>query len=361
MNDVKNKTAMITGITGQDGSYLAKFLLKKGYRVHGLVRPSSGSDYWRIKEIINQVKLHECDMTCSSSISKALFQIKPTEIYHLAAQSHVGRSFNIPEYTADVTAISTLRILESIRTLNLGKDTKFYQASSSELYGNPVEFPQNENTPFNPISPYAIAKLHAFWTTRFYRDTYKLFACNGIMFNHESPFRGEMFVTRKITKTLCNIVIGTEKCLYLGNLDAERDWGHAEEYVEMQWAMLQQDEPEDFVIATGVKHTVREFLNMSALQLGIELLYKGKGTDEIAIVANVRGDKTHSIKPGDVIVRVMPEYFRDNDVRALLGDSRKAQQQLKWTPKKTLEDICKEMIQYDYSLQLHKSQINTIY
>lgn len=349
-----NKTALITGITGQDGSYLAEFLLEKGYEVHGIKRRASSFNTQRIDHIYQEPSvddqsfiLHYGDLTDTSNLTRILQTVKPDEVYNLAAQSHVAVSFEAPEYTADTDAIGALRILEAIRLLGLEKKTRFYQASTSELYGEVQETPQTENTPFYPRSPYAVAKMYAYWITVNYREAYGMYACNGILFNHESPRRGETFVTRKITRALCNISQGLEICLYLGNMDALRDWGHAKDYVRMQWIMLQQDAPDDFVIATGKQISVREFVKISAAELGIELKFSGQGVDEIAIVTSVEKDKCPAVSIGDVLVRVDPRYFRPTEVETLLGDPSKAKEKLGWKPEITVEQMCAEMIQYD--------------
>ncbi len=348
------KVALITGVTGQDGSYLAEFLLDKGYVVHGIKRRSSSFNTGRIDHIYEDphitnahFKLHFGDLTDTSNLIRIIQETQPDEIYNLGAQSHVAVSFEIPEYTADVDAIGTLRILEAIRILGLEKKTRFYQASSSELYGLVQEIPQKETTPFYPRSPYAIAKLFAYWTVVNYREAYGIYACNGILFNHESPRRGETFVTRKITRGLCNIAQGLEACLYLGNLNALRDWGHAKDYVRMQWMMLQQDKPEDFVIATGEQLSVRDFLIMSAKELGITLKFEGVGIKEVGIVEKKEGDLAPYVKKGNVIIQVDSRYFRPAEVETLLGDPAKAKKKLGWIPKITAQDICKEMINAD--------------
>ena len=348
---------MITGITGQDGSYLAEFLLAKGYIVHGIKRRSSSFNTQRIDHIFQdphlsnaRFKLHYGDLSDSSNLTRIIQETQPDEIYNLAAQSHVAVSFESPEYTADVDGIGALRILEAIRILGLEKKTRFYQASTSELYGLVQETPQKETTPFYPRSPYAVAKLYAYWITVNYREAYGMYACNGILFNHESPRRGETFVTRKITRGLSNIAQGLESCMYVGNLDALRDWGHAKDYVRMQWMMLQQDHPEDFVIATGVQYSVRQFIQWAAAELGIRLAFQGSGVDELAVVEAVTGDSAPSIKPGDVIVKVDPRYFRPTEVETLLGDPSKAKQLLGWTPKITAQEMCKEMVESDLAI-----------
>lgn len=344
------KIALITGITGQDGSYLAEFLLKKGYEVHGLIRRASSFNTERIDSVVNnneQIKLHYGDLTDTSNLIRLVKEIQPDEIYNLGAMSHVAVSFESPEYTADVDAIGTLRLLEAIRINGLEKKTRFYQASTSELYGEVQEIPQRETTPFHPRSPYAVAKLYAYWITVNYRESYGMYACNGTLFNHESPRRGETFVTRKITRTIANISQGLEQCLYLGNMDALRDWGHAKDYVRMQWMMLQQKQADDFVIATGKQISVREFVRMSAKEAGIELTFSGTGVDEIATVSSVNHDIAPHVSVGDVIVRVSPKFFRPAEVETLLGDPTKAKEKLGWVPEITVEDMCKEMVASD--------------
>ncbi|HRQ56891.1 MAG TPA: GDP-mannose 4,6-dehydratase [Azoarcus taiwanensis] len=352
------KRALITGITGQDGSYLAEFLLEKGYEVHGIKRRASLFNTQRVDHIYEDphvanahFKLHYGDLTDSSNLTRILQQVQPDEVYNLGAQSHVAVSFEAPEYTADVDAMGTLRLLEAIRFLGLEKKTRFYQASTSELYGLVQEIPQKETTPFYPRSPYAVAKLYAYWITVNYREAYGMYACNGILFNHESPRRGETFVTRKITRGLANIAQGLESCLYMGNMDALRDWGHAKDYVRMQWMMLQQEQPEDFVIATGVQYSVRQFIEWSAAELGITLRFEGQGVDECAVVAAITGQgrelKAPALKVGDVIVRVDPRYFRPAEVETLLGDPAKAKQKLGWVPEITVQEMCAEMVAED--------------
>lgn len=348
------KVALITGITGQDGSYLAEFLLEKGYEVHGIKRRSSQFNTQRVDHIYQdphidnvRFKLHYGDLTDTSNLTRLLAEIRPDEVYNLGAQSHVAVSFEAPEYTADVDAIGTLRLLEAIRFLGLENKTRFYQASTSELYGLVQEIPQKETTPFYPRSPYAVAKLYAYWITVNYREAYGIYACNGILFNHESPRRGETFVTRKITRGLANIAQGLEDCLYLGNMDALRDWGHAKDYVRMQWLMLQQEQPEDFVIATGVQFSVRQFVQWSAEHLGITLRFEGSGVDEVGIVESISGDAAPALKVGDVIVRVDKRYFRPSEVETLLGDPSKAKQKLGWTPQITVQEMCAEMVAED--------------
>jgi GDPmannose 4,6-dehydratase len=351
------KKALITGITGQDGSYLLEFLLKKGYQVHGIKRRASSFNTQRIDHIYqdqllkkNQLKLHYGDLTDSSSLTRIIRDIEPDEIYNLGAQSHVAVSFEAPEYTADVDAIGTLRILEAIRFLGLEKKTRFYQASTSELYGLVQEIPQKETTPFYPRSPYAVAKLYAYWICVNYREAYNIFACNGILFNHESPRRGETFVTRKITRGLTNIALGLEECLYLGNLSSLRDWGHAKDYVKMQWLMLQQENPKDYVIATGKQHSVREFIIWAASALGIELEFMGKGIDEVGIVVQISGQLPLKLSIGQKIIKVNPRYFRPTEVDSLLGDASKAKEELGWKSEITVQEMCKEMIEEDYKV-----------
>lgn len=348
------KVALITGVTGQDGSYLAEFLLEKGYEVHGIKRRASLFNTDRVDHIYQDPHeenpkfiLHYGDLTDATNLTRIIQQVQPDEIYNLGAQSHVAVSFESPEYTADVDALGTLRILEAIRLLGLEKKTRFYQASTSELYGLVQEVPQKETTPFYPRSPYAAAKMYAYWITVNYREAYGMYACNGILFNHESPRRGETFVTRKITRALANIAQGLEECLFLGNMDALRDWGHAKDYVRMQWMMLQQDQAEDFVIATGKQISVREFVCMSAEQLGITLRFEGKGVNEKGIVEKVAGENAPSVKVGDVIVSVDPRYFRPAEVETLLGDPTKAKQKLGWEPEITVEEMCAEMVAHD--------------
>ncbi|MGJ8561627.1 MAG: GDP-mannose 4,6-dehydratase [Litorimonas sp.] len=350
------KRALITGITGQDGSYLAEFLLEKGYEVHGIKRRASSFNTQRIDHLYQDPHeantrfcLHYGDLADSSNLTRIISDIRPDEVYNLAAQSHVGVSFDAPEYTADIDALGTLRLLEAIRFLGLQDQTRFYQASSSELYGLVRESPQRETTPFYPRSPYAVAKLYAYWITVNYREAYGLYACNGILFNHESPRRGETFVTRKITRSLANIAMGLEECLYLGNLDALRDWGHARDYVQMQWLMLQQDTPEDFVIATGHQYSVRDFATWAAAELGITLVFEGSGIDEIGRVACVNGPAASYVRSGDVVLRVDPRYFRPAEVETLLGDATRARQRLGWEPRTNARQMCAEMVAADLS------------
>mmetsp|Transcript_29207 Transcript_29207/g.76473 ORF Transcript_29207/g.76473 Transcript_29207/m.76473 type:complete len:372 (+) Transcript_29207:2392-3507(+) len=348
------KKALITGVTGQDGSYLAEFLLEKGYEVHGIKLRASLFNTQRVDHIYEDphvenahFKLHYGDLTDSSNLIRIMQEVQPDEVYNLGAQSHVAVSFEAPEYTADVDAMGTLRLLEAIRFLGLEKKTKFYQASTSELYGEVQEIPQKETTPFHPRSPYAVAKMYAYWIAVNYRESYGIYACNGILFNHESPRRGETFVTRKITRGIANISQGLETCLYLGNMDALRDWGHAKDYVRMQWMMLQQDTPEDFVIATGKQISVREFVRMSAKEAGVTLEFSGEGIDEIASVTEVNSDLAPGVNVGDVIVKVDPRYFRPAEVETLLGDPTKAKEKLGWVPEITVEEMCAEMVAYD--------------
>jgi GDPmannose 4,6-dehydratase len=338
------KVALITGVTGQDGAYLAEFLLDKGYIVHGVKRRASSFNTARIDHLYRDPHedgvsffLHHGDLTDSSNLTRLIKQTQPDEIYNLAAQSHVAVSFEEPEYTANVDGLGALRILEAIRILGMEKKTRFYQASTSELYGLVQEVPQKETTPFYPRSPYAVAKLYAYWITINYREAYGIYACNGILFNHESPVRGENFVTRKITRALARIKLGLQDCLYLGNLDALRDWGHAKDYVEMQWLMLQQEVPEDFVIATGKQYSVRDFINTAATELDMEIIWQGSGVKEIGV------DRI-----GNIIVRVDPRYFRPAEVESLLGDATKAKEKLGWSPKITFEDLVVEMVQEDF-------------
>lgn len=349
------KTALLTGITGQDGSYLAELLIEKGYVVHGIKRRSSHFNTQRIDHMYQdphvedaKLVLHYGDLTDTSNLTRLIESIEPDEVYNLGAQSHVAVSFEAPEYTADVDAVGTLRLLEAIRFLGLDKKTKFYQASTSELYGLVQESPQRETTPFYPRSPYAVAKLYAYWITVNYREAYGMYACNGILFNHESPRRGETFVTRKITRGLANIALGLDRCLYMGNIDSLRDWGHAKDYVRMQWLMLQQEVPEDFVIATGLQYSVRQFITWAAEDLGMEIEFSGSGRDEIGTVVSVKGDLCPAVKPGHVIMRIDPRYFRPAEVDTLLGDPSKAEQKLGWRPEITARAMCKEMVEADH-------------
>ena len=353
------KIALITGVTGQDGAYLAEFLLGKGYEVHGIKRRSSLFNTDRIDHLYQDPHvdnrnfvLHHGDLTDSTSLVRIVQKVQPDEIYNLAAQSHVGVSFEEPEYTANADGIGVLRLLEAIRILGLEKKTRFYQASTSELYGLVQEIPQKETTPFYPRSPYAVAKMYAYWITVNYREAYGMYACNGILFNHESPVRGETFVTRKITRAISRIALGLQDCLYLGNMSALRDWGHARDYVEMQWLMLQQDQPEDFVIATGVQYSVRQFVEFAAKELGVTLTFEGEAEAEVGRVTKVEavnGEMLASCKVGDVIVKVDPRYYRPTEVETLLGDPAKAKAKLGWTPKTTLAELVKEMVLSDYT------------
>jgi GDPmannose 4,6-dehydratase len=354
VSDQQQKVALITGITGQDGSYLAEFLLAKGYLVHGIKRRASLFNTDRVDHIYQDPHvshrnfvLHYGDLTDSSNLIRIVQQTQPDEIYNLGAQSHVAVSFESPEYTADVDGMGTLRLLEAIRILGLEKKTRFYQASTSELYGLVQETPQKETTPFYPRSPYAVAKMYAYWITVNYREAYGLYACNGILFNHESPRRGETFVTRKVTRGLAHIAQGLDQCLYMGNIDSLRDWGHARDFVRMQWLMLQQDRPEDFVIATGVQVSVREFITRSARRLGIALEFQGQGVEEVGVVESVSGDAAPSVRAGDVIVRIDPRYFRPTEVETLLGDPTKAREKLGWTPQISVDEMIDEMVAAD--------------
>ena len=356
MSRIKKK-ALITGVTGQDGSYLAEFLLEKGYEVHGIKRRASSLNTQRVDHIYQDPHvgkknfvLHYGDLSDSSNLTRIIQEVQPDEVYNLAAQSHVAVSFESPEYTADVDALGALRILEAIRLLGLEKKTKFYQASTSELYGLVQETPQTETTPFYPRSPYAVAKMYAYWITVNYREAYGMYACNGILFNHESPRRGETFVTRKITRGLANISQGSEECLYMGNLDALRDWGHAKDYVRMQWMMLQQENPDDFVIATGVQYSVRDFIRWSAAELGVTLRFEGQGLDEVAIVESIEGDNAPSLNVGDTVVRIDERYFRPTEVETLLGDPSKAKAKLGWVPEITVQEMCAEMVAEDLKI-----------
>jgi GDPmannose 4,6-dehydratase len=351
---MKRRVALITGITGQDGAYLAEFLLKKGYEVHGIKRRTSLFNTDRIDHLYQdphtrgrKFVLHYGDMTDSSSLIRIVQSVQPDEIYNLAAQSHVAVSFEEPEYTADSDALGALRLLEAIRILGLEKKTRFYQASTSELYGKVQEIPQRETTRFYPRSPYAVAKLYAYWITVNYREAYGMYACNGILFNHESPVRGETFVTRKITRALARIYLGLQDCLYLGNLSAKRDWGHARDYVEAQWLVLQQKQPDDFVIATGKQYSVRDFVNAAAKELGISITWRGTGAKEVGVVSKVDGHAMSSLKKGHIIVRVDGRYFRPTEVETLLGDARKARRKLGWRPKVSFRELVAEMMSED--------------
>ena len=353
------KCALITGITGQDGSYLAEFLLEKGYEVHGIKRRSSLFNTQRIDHIYEdphhhdaKLTLHYGDLSDTSNLTRIIRNIEPDEVYNLGAQSHVAVSFESPEYTADVDAVGTLRLLDAIRFLGFEKKSRFYQASTSELYGLVQEVPQKETTPFYPRSPYAVAKLYSYWITVNYREAYGIYACNGILFNHESPRRGETFVTRKITRGLCNIALGLESCLYMGNMDAMRDWGHAKDYVRMQWMMLQQDQPRDFVIATGKQYSVREFITWTAHALGIDIEFSGSGTEEVGTVVSLTGNQAPKVSVGQKIVQIDPRYFRPTEVETLLGDPTKAKQELGWEPQITAKEMCLEMVEEDYKAAL---------
>ncbi|HQC79822.1 MAG TPA: GDP-mannose 4,6-dehydratase [Accumulibacter sp.] len=349
------KVALITGVTGQDGAYLAELLLNKGYEVHGIKRRSSLFNTDRIDHLYQDPHetdrrfiLHHGDLTDSTSLIRIIQLVQPDEIYNLAAQSHVAVSFEEPEYTANADGIGALRLLEAIRILKLEKKTRFYQASTSELYGLVQENPQKETTPFYPRSPYAVAKMYAYWITVNYREAYGIYACNGILFNHESPVRGETFVTRKITRAIARIALGLQDCLYLGNMSALRDWGHARDYVEMQWLMLQQEKPEDFVIATGVQYSVRQFVQFAAEELGIKIRFEGEGEQEVGIVEAVTNPDVKA-KVGDIVVKVDPRYFRPTEVETLLGDPTKAREKLGWTPQTSLQELVREMVQADYT------------
>lgn len=367
------KIALITGVTGQDGAYLSRFLLGKGYEVHGLRRRASLPNLDRVHDLVqppqgtkNNFYLHYGDMSDPLSLVRLLADIEPTEVYNLAAQSHVHVSFNAPENTADVNAIGTLRLLDTIRTLKQADKVKFYQASTSELYGKIQEPRQSETTPFYPRSPYATAKLYAYWSVVNYRESYGMFACNGILFNHESKLRGKTFVTRKITSAIARMIYGLQDCLYLGNLDAQRDWGHAKDYVEAQWLMLQQDKPEDYVIASGSKTSVRQFVELSFAELGITLAWQGSGVDEIARIDTIDKEKTEtllgsfisSLNVGDVVVKIDPFYFRPNEVDVLWGDASKAERELGWKPKVTLNEMVNEMMTHDLSLSRDEAILN---
>ena len=352
---IMDKSALITGITGQDGSYLAEFLLEKGYEVHGIKRRSSSFNTQRIDHLFkdphipnSRFKLHYGDLTDTSNLTRLIRDIEPDEVYNLGAQSHVAVSFEAPEYTADVDAIGTLRILEAIRFLGLEQKTRFYQASTSELFGLVQETPQRETTPFYPRSPYAVAKMYAYWITVNYRESYGIYACNGILFNHESPRRGETFVTRKITRGLSNIALGLEECLYMGNIDSLRDWGHAKDYVRMQWMMLQQHVPEDFVIATGLQYSVREFIKWTSRELGLTIDFSGSGINEIGTVIAIEGDRAPALTLGDIVIRIDPRYFRPSEVETLLGDPSKAKKKLGWAPEITAQEMCTEMVIEDH-------------
>lgn len=352
---MSKKVALITGVTGQDGSYLTEFLLEKGYEVHGIKRRSSLFNTQRVDHIYQdphspnpKFYLHYGDLTDSSNLTRIISETQPDEVYNLGAMSHVAVSFESPEYTADVDGMGALRLLEAIRFLKMEKKTRFYQASTSELYGLVQEIPQKETTPFYPRSPYAVAKLYAYWITVNYREAYNMYACNGVLFNHESPRRGETFVTRKITRGLSNIAMGLENCLFMGNMDSLRDWGHAKDFVRMQWLMMQQEQPEDFVIATGVQYSVRQFIEMSALELGISISWEGTGVEEKGIVDGINGNNAQGLKVGQTIVAIDPRYFRPAEVETLLGDPSKAKEKLGWVPQITLQEMIKEMVACDY-------------
>ncbi|AKC87226.1 GDP-mannose 4,6-dehydratase [Pseudoxanthomonas suwonensis] len=356
------KRALITGVTGQDGAYLAEFLLERGYEVHGIKRRASLFNTDRVDHLYQDPHeedlrfiLHYGDLTDSTNLIRIVQQVQPDEIYNLGAQSHVAVSFESPEYTANSDALGTLRLLEAIRILGLEKKTRFYQASTSELYGKVQEIPQRESTPFYPRSPYAVAKLYAYWIAVNYRESYGMYACNGILFNHESPLRGETFVTRKITRALARIHLGLQKCLFLGNVNALRDWGHARDYVEMQWLMLQQDVAEDFVIATGKQHSVKEFVEKAAVELGFSIEWKGQGVDEVGIVASVQGDS--AVEVGQRIVAVDPRYFRPAEVETLLGDPTNAREKLGWSPRTTFAELVREMVEEDLKLAQRDSLV----
>lgn len=353
----KRKRALITGVTGQDGAYLAELLLAKGYEVHGIKRRTSLFNTDRIDHLYQDPHepernfiLHHGDMTDSSSLIRIVQQVQPAEIYNLAAQSHVAVSFEEPEYTANADALGTLRLLEAIRILGLEKQTRFYQAATSELFGRVRETPQRESTPFYPRSPYAAAKLYAYWITINYREAYGIFACNGILFNHESPVRGETFVTRKITRALTRVKLGLQDCLYLGNLEALRDWGHARDYVEMQWLMLQQDVPDDYVIASGTQHSVRDFVNAVAEELDLKIAWQGRGVEEKGVLAEPLDIEGGELPAGTTVVAVDPRYFRPTEVETLLGDAEKARRQLGWVPKISFRELVREMVQADLKL-----------
>jgi GDPmannose 4,6-dehydratase len=363
-NLIRPKVALITGVTGQDGSYLAEFLLEKGYIVHGIKRRASLFNTQRIDHIYQDphiehanFMLHYGDLSDTSNLIRIVQETQPDEIYNLGAQSHVAVSFESPEYTADVDGIGTLRLLEAIRILGLEKKTRFYQASTSELYGLVQEIPQKETTPFYPRSPYAVAKMYAYWIIVNYREAYGMYACNGILFNHESPRRGETFVTRKITRGMANISQGLEDCLYMGNIDALRDWGHAKDYVRMQWMMLQQEQPEDFVIATGVQYSVRQFINWTAEALGMLLRWEGQGVNETGTVISIHDDKAPGLKVGDVVVKIDPRYFRPTEVETLLGDPSKAKAKLGWVPEITVQEMCREMVVNDLQVAKQHSML----
>lgn len=354
MEKVRNKKALISGITGQDGAYLAEFLLNKGYYVHGIKRRSSLFNTDRVDHLyqdpheeVRRFFLHYGDLTDATNLIRIIQEVQPDEIYNLGAQSHVAVSFETAEYTANSDALGTLRMLEAIRILGMEKRVKFYQASTSELYGKAMEVPQTEKTPFYPRSPYAAAKLYAYWITVNYREAYNIFACNGILFNHESPIRGETFVSRKITRSVARIHLGLQRKLYLGNLNAKRDWGHARDYVEAMWLILQQDEPDDYVVATGKQYSVRQFAEMAFAEIGIEIKWEGKGINEKGIIASIASDHSAGLKKGDVVIQTDPKYYRPAEVDNLLGDAEKAKKRLGWHPRITLEEMVSEMVQQD--------------
>lgn len=354
------KKALITGVTGQDGSYLAEFLIGKGYEVHGVKRRSSSFNTDRIDHIFSDpheqsssLHLHYGDLTDGSSLQRILQDVRPDEVYNLGAQSHVGVSFEQPEYTSDTNALGALRVLEALRATKLDHQVRFYQASSSELFGMVQQIPQSEKTPFYPRSPYAVAKLFAYWMTVNYRESYGMFACNGILFNHESPRRGETFVTRKVTRGICRVALGIDSCLFLGNLDSLRDWGHASDYVEMQWMMLQQRVPKDYVISTGQQHSVREFLCWAAEEVGFTLEFNGNGLDEKGYVSSIQNDQL-KLRLGDCVVAIDERYFRPSEVCSLLGDSAKARDELGWKPRRTARELCKEMVAADFDKTLEQ-------
>jgi len=362
VGSMEQKKALVTGITGQDGAYLAELLLEKGYEVHGVKRRASSFNTERIDHLYHElddskpgIVLHYGDLTDSLSLLRIVQQVRPDEIYNLAAQSHVAVSFEEPEYTANADGIGTLRILEAMRTLGLGDRTRFYQASTSELYGLVRETPQKESTPFHPRSPYGVAKLYAYWITVNYREAYGMYGCNGILFNHESPIRGETFVTRKITRALARVIHGLQQCLYLGNLDSKRDWGHARDFVEAQWLILQQDEPRDYVIATGIQHSVREFVTLAAREMGVEIEFQGEGAGEHGVVKSSTKPGA-KIKAGDTIVRIHPQYYRPAEVDTLLGDASFARKQLGWTPKTSFDELVREMAAADFALAARETE-----
>jgi len=364
---IMTKRALITGITGQDGSYLAEFLLERGYEVHGIKRRSSQFNTQRIDHLYEDPHaehrrfiLHHGELTDATNLTRIIRDVEPDEIYNLAAQSHVAVSFEEPEYTADVNALGTLRLLEAIRLLRMTDHVRFYQASTSELFGKVRETPQRETTPFHPRSPYAVSKLFAFWITVNYREAYGMYACNGVLFNHESPRRGETFVTRKITRGIANCAQGLERCLHLGNLDARRDWGHARDYVRLQWMMLQRETPEDFVIASGVQHSVRQFTKWAAAEVGITLRFEGSGLDEVGVVDEVIGSLAPGVNAGDIIVRVDPRYFRPAEVDSLLGDSSKALTDLGWLPEIGANELCSEMMAADLAVAQRQALLTSL-